>query len=84
MMVFALIMGLAVLFAAVPAKAAVGRAVVLSDTELTMYIGQTETLTMYVGNGEMTPDKWASTRKSVATGSSKGVVKARKAGKTTI
>ena len=83
-MLFALIMGLAVLFGAVPAKAAVGRAVVLSDTELTMYVGQTETLTMYVGNGEMAPDKWASTRKSVATVSSKGVVKARKAGKTTI
>ncbi|MBQ6361590.1 MAG: Ig-like domain-containing protein [Lachnospiraceae bacterium] len=64
---------------AVPAHA-IARAVILDHDTLTLYPGEKAKITMYVGNGEMDPVRWKSSKKSVAAVSKKGVVTAKKAG----
>ena len=53
----------------------------LSKTSLTLIAGRSETLKVLWGTGDV---KWSSSKKAVATVSSEGVVKAKKAGRCTI
>ena len=65
-------------------QAGIGRAIILDKDAVTMYPGDKETLTLYIGNMKSQADGWSSTNKKVATVSKKGVITAKKAGKTTI
>lgn len=63
---------------------AIGKAVYLESTSVTMYAGGTKQLQMYVGAAPISASGWSSSNKKVATVSKKGVVTAKKTGKATI
>lgn len=71
-----------VILSLIPARSsqAIASAVVLSTEKLTMTVGDTETIEMLVGGTPCSASGWTSNKKSVATVTGKGVVKAKKAG----
>ena len=69
---------------AVPTKAGSGLAVGLDHNQLTLYVGQKKQINMIVGEGPYQAKGWSSSKKSVASVNSKGMVTAKKTGKVTI
>lgn len=68
-------------FTLLPVNADAGNNIKINKTKLTMYVGSTTTLKI-TGTSQKTA--WSSGSKKVATVNSKGIVTAKKAGKTTI
>ncbi len=77
------IMGISVFLTAEPTHAA-AKAVYIDPVAVTLYAGDTKKVTMYVGGEVSSADKWSSNNKKVAAVSKKGMITAKKAGKTTI
>lgn len=79
----AFVIGISVFFAVEPAYA-IAKAVYIDPMAVTLYVGDTKKVTMYVGGEASSADKWSSSNKKVATVSKKGMITAKKAGKATI
>lgn len=62
----------------------IGKAVCLYPDSATLYIGEKQTLTLYVGGGPAPASGWRSSNQGIATVSKKGIVTAKKAGKAVI